>query len=390
MPRILKFATTLFLLVLIFLGTAKKVNGVYNPLSKPNNKIGIHILFPDELKKAAELVNSNGGDWGYVTIPIQSSDKNLEKWQAFMNDSGKYHLIPIVRLATNGDYFNTKVWEKPDFSTVLDFSNFLNSLDWPTKNRYVVIFNEPNRNDEWEGTPNPSEYAQILSYAASVFKSKSQDFFIISAGLDNAAPTINGQFMNEYTFMRQMNKAVPGIFNQVDAIASHSYPNPGFSQPPSVNTYMSTYSFIYEKELAESLSSKNLPVFITETGWSSEKLNNTQISNYLVSAISHTWNNDKIVAITPFLLNAGAGAFAQFSFIDNSGSANQKFVTVKNIVKKKGDPELNVTKEVFAARKEISTNIPIKNFNNDKKTLVNPTRKVNSSKALLKWLLKMP
>ena len=51
------------------------------PLNKPNNKVGIHILFDHELPKAAELVNSNSGDWGYVTIPIQVGDKDLGKWQ---------------------------------------------------------------------------------------------------------------------------------------------------------------------------------------------------------------------------------------------------------------------------------------------------------------------
>ena len=53
---------------------------IENPLMMKNNKIGVHILFTPEINSASNLINSNGGDWGYVTIPIQAGDKDLEKW----------------------------------------------------------------------------------------------------------------------------------------------------------------------------------------------------------------------------------------------------------------------------------------------------------------------
>src|SRR4051812_30691887 len=107
---------------------------VYDPTTKPNNKIGIHILFPSELSDAKELINSSGGDWGYVTIPIQAGDKDIEKWQTFMYQAKEMHLIPILRLATQGDYFVKSTWRIPTDDDVLDFANFLNSLYWPVKN----------------------------------------------------------------------------------------------------------------------------------------------------------------------------------------------------------------------------------------------------------------
>src|SRR5260370_15057649 len=94
---------------------------IENPLSRTNNKIGIHILFPSELQEAARLVNANGGDWGYVTIPIQAGDKNLVKWQSFMDQAKLLHVIPIIRLATEGDYFNTAVWRKTKDEDIVDF-----------------------------------------------------------------------------------------------------------------------------------------------------------------------------------------------------------------------------------------------------------------------------
>src|SRR3989344_4058519 len=123
----------------VFLFYPNAAFAVYDPISVPNNKFGIHILYPSEISKASELVNSSNGDWGYITVPIQAGDKDLLKWQKFMDDSKSLHLIPIIRLATEGDYFNTKVWRKPNLSDVLDFSNFLSSLNWPTKNRYIIV-----------------------------------------------------------------------------------------------------------------------------------------------------------------------------------------------------------------------------------------------------------
>jgi len=199
----IKLLTVFFTIIIaIIFQPAQQTFAIENPFSSFNNKFGIHILFPEELSNAANLVNSSGGDWGYVIIPIQAGDKDIIKWQQFMDTTKKLHLIPILRLATEGDYFNTKVWRKPEETDIVDFANFLNSLDWPVKNKYIVVFNEVNRADEWGGEVNSAEYANLLAYAVNVFKSKNQDFFIISAGLDNAAPEAPPQYKNEYTYLK--------------------------------------------------------------------------------------------------------------------------------------------------------------------------------------------
>lgn len=328
-------------LVLVMFAFAKFALAVENPRSFPNNKFGIHILFVDELKEAAKLVNSEGGDWGYVTIPIQSGDRDLIKWQKFMDEAKTLHMIPIIRLASEGDYFNTKVWRKPKDTDILDFANFLNSLDWPVKNRYIIVFNEPNRGDEWGGLPSTSEYAQILSYAVSVFKSKSQDFFVLSAGFDNAAANVFNASINEFDFIRQMDMAVPGIFYQIDGLASHSYPNPRFSQPASKQDSMSIASFRYEKKLIESLANKNLPIFITETGWSKEHISENLIADYYKTAFTSVWTDENIVAVTPFLLKAGAGPFVSFSFLTSGGLPNVEYKAIEGLPKIKGAPLLS-------------------------------------------------
>jgi len=363
---------------------AAKALSVYSPLSVANNKFGIHILFPDEVSKAADLINSSGGDWGYVTIPIKASDKNIEKWQKFMDDCRKYHVIPLMRLATDGDFFSQGSWSKPDDGDIMDFANFLDTLSWPTQNRYVIIYNEPNRADEWGGMPNAAEYAEILDYAATEFKQVSPDFFVISGGLDNASVNDpKGQAINEFTFMQQMDDAIPGIFSEIDGLGSHSYPNPGFSAPPS-DLRMGVYSFYYQNNFINSLTGKQLPVFITETGWSADTTSYATQVDYYKQTLDSYWNDSNIVAITPFVFNA-AEPFTQFSFLKGS-SQTEVYSAYKNFPKIKGQPLL--AKDFTISNLEPAQSIPTKKFNS-KETIKTIFEGINkSTKTFFKWLLK--
>jgi hypothetical protein len=346
------------ILLFLVLFCTKSAYAIENPLSFPNNKVGVHILFPSEIQDAARLINSNGGDWGYVTIPIQSGDKDIAKWQTFFDNARQLHVIPLIRLATEGDYFNTKVWRKPTLVDVLDFANFLDSLSWPTKNRYIIIYNETNRDDEWGGIADPKEYATILSYAVTVFKVKNPDYFIISAGLDNAAADSSSSY-NEYTFLKEVNNAMPGIFNQIDGFGSHSYPNPGFSQPPLLKTRESISSFLYESAYINSITSKTLPIFITETGWSKDAIADTRIANYFPIAFANVWNDVNVAAVTPFLLEAGSGPFVSFSLLTPSGQETAISKAIEQMPKTKGQPTEN---SLVLSAVSTKDNFPMKAF----------------------------
>ncbi len=381
----MKIVKLLLLLILFCIAFSKLnvTNATYDPLSTPNNKFGIHILFPAELSDAAPLVNSTGGDWGYITIPIQASDRDVDKWQKFMDDCARRHLVPLIRLATTGDYFIKGSWSEPSNYDVLDFANFLNSLNWPTKNRYVIIFNEPNRGDEWGGTPNPTAYAQILDYSAQIFKQTNPNFFVIAAGLDNAAANIPGVAIDEFSFMQQMNDADPGIFAKIDGLASHSYPNPGFSASLSTNR-MGIYSFYYQNNLVEQLSGKRLPVFITETGWSSDKVTDQTQVNYYFDAFANYWNDQEVIAVTPFILRAGVGPFGQFTFLKN-GTTTPAYDAYKNMQKVKGQPQIDYVPTPTPPQEK--SFLPIVKFNL-KYPIESVSKEINkSSKAFFKWLL---
>jgi hypothetical protein len=128
----------------LFLNSSTKVFAIYDPLSVPNNKVGIHIFSEKDLENAQKLINSGGGDWGYVTIVITEGERNHDRWQQVMDEMRRAHVIPIIRIATKA---NGNTWEKPTAEEINNWVAFLNSLNWVVKNRYVVIGNEPNQDN---------------------------------------------------------------------------------------------------------------------------------------------------------------------------------------------------------------------------------------------------
>lgn len=277
----------------------------FDPLSVPNNQVGVHILDTQEIDQAAKLVNSTGGDWGYVTIPIRINDRDYDKWYDFFFKARKLHLIPILRLAT---YPDGGVWVKPTVFDLVDFANFLNDMPWPTSNRYVILFNEVNRANEWGGGEvNPRQYATLLIDAKNIFKSRSADFFLLSAGLDMSAPN-SSTSMDALQFYRLMTFWQPQWTKAIDGMAVHAYPNPGFSSSVYSSSRYGIRSYKYEPNPA------TLPLFITETGWIGQP-------DFYTMAFKEIWTDKNIVAVTPFVLSAGGEEFGKFSLTNSPAYA---------------------------------------------------------------------
>ena len=324
-------------LSIIFLPLTKNVWAIEDPLASPNNIFGIHILNETDLEEAALLVNSSGGDWGYVTLVVRKDERDTKRWQNVFDIMRRLHLIPIVRIATrqlNGG------WEKPNFDEIDGWVSFLNSLNWVVKNRYVVIGNEPNHAKEWGGKVDPVEYAKYLEAVSHKLKAVSSDFFILPAALDASAPEANG-FMSEISFLKVMLAANPDIFNFIDGLNSHSYPNPDFSGSPEEVGRGTVATFRWEIEVLHEMGvTKKLPVFITETGWKNKKDNEKEISDNLINAFTDVWKDEDVVAVTPFVLDYEDPPFDIFSWTKKDGSFRLFYFDIKNLPKKKGKPEI--------------------------------------------------
>lgn len=344
MKSVLIFFISLFILMFY---QATPLLAVSDPLAVPNNRFGIHIISAsvDESSPSASLVNSNGGDWGYLTVLIESGDRNVNKWQEFFNDLRRRHLIPLVRMAT---YPIGDKWKAPVVGEEEVWADFLNNLNWPTKNRYVIIYNEPNHAQEWEGRISPKEYAQVLDKTISSLKQRSNDFFVLNAGFDSSTPHQPPNYYDELRFLTEMNQEVPGIFNKLDGWATHAYPNPGFVGSPNGTGRGTVRSWVWEQQILFSLGlNKLLPIFITETGWKHDEGQQFQanlpsigsVSDFYINTFQGAWSNLRVAAVTPFVLSYQSPPFDHFSFKKwSDNSWYPQFEAIKSLPKVSGKP----------------------------------------------------
>lgn len=315
---------------------------VQNIIGYQNNKFGLYIYRVDDFaRKAAEMVNSNGGDWGYVLVPYNVTEYDANKWNSFFAVLNENHLIPIIQL-----------WDvsKDPQDMIRDTkrsAQFLNSLNWPIKHRYVSVYNEVNDERFWKSGINPKEYAWLLNETIDTYKQENPNFFMLNGAFNASALTGLG-YLSMDTFIYEMNKEVPGIFNKLDGWASHPYPHVnGYLGTPEDTGRNSIRAYEWELELLEkTYGVKNLPVFITETGWphAEGKVLNINyekeetVAKYMERAFKNVWLlDDRVVAVTPFTIKYDP-PFDHFSWIKSNGDTYAMFDTVKNMQKIAGRP----------------------------------------------------
>jgi hypothetical protein len=306
-----------------------------------NNKFGMYI-YAEEMRffdLAEELVNSNGGDWGYVLIPYNVKDRDFRKWDRVFKALREKHLIPIIQLY-DVDVAHYK-------QQTLEAASFLNRFVWPVRDRYVSVYNEPNDAKFWKGKVDPEEYAEVLNFTITAFKKESPEFFMMNGAFNSSAPTATG-YMDAETYMYLMNRHVPGIFERLDGWASHPYPQPNFSGSPLATGRWSIRA--YEKELEFLRKNfgikKDLPVFITETGWAhaeGERYNYSflpvnKVAEYMQIAYEQVWlKDDRVMAVTPFTIWYEP-PFDHFAWINREGEPYAHFHAIKAMEKVAGNP----------------------------------------------------
>lgn len=296
--------------------------------------LGVHILNTGELEKAKELLKTEKtkDEWTYVTIPLTLNDLSKhDEWQQFFNNAKKDKFLPIVRLSSR---FNSSLgaWEVPTHKDVVDLSKFLTSLEWPKEDeKIIIVFNEPNHAKEWGGSVDPDSYAQTLVFTADWLHSEMNNYIVLPAGLDLAAP--NGKETQEaFSYMKTMLSAYPELFSYIDAWNSHSYPNPGFSSSPYALGKNSLRGYEHELTFISQYTDKEFPVYITETGWVETKNTQKWLSQYYMYAVKNIWSNERVKAVTPFVLNGAPGSFAQFSFYDEHGKPTKQFYALRKAI----------------------------------------------------------
>ena len=343
----------LFFFVLLLFFIPKTVFAVVDPVSFPNNKFGIHIAVADEqdLKDAAALVNANGGDWGYVTLVIQENDRDIGKWQDIFNTMRKLHLIPIVRIASQQQ---GSVWKRPSADDAQGWADFLDSLNWVVENRYVVLYNEPNHAQEWGGEVLPEDYAHVAYTFAETLKEKDSYFYVMLAGMDEAAPSSGPNYEDAGIFLSRVlaTKDSSSWSKVLDGISAHAYPNPGFIGSPDGWGKASVRGYQWLQDVfSQQGVTKKMPVFITETGWDQSKVGEDLAAQYLTQAYQNIWLPDEnVVAVTPFVLNYQSDPFLGFSWKkQETDSFYSIYSEVQKIKKLKGAPKQKEKIEILSS-----------------------------------------
>jgi hypothetical protein len=330
-------------------GTGSATGQVFYGRGTPNNKIGMYVNnIADDVKAAAKLVNSNGGDWGYVLLTMNIGDRDVSHWKDLFGAASKAHLSPIVQLSNNG-VCNV---DKMDFEGV---AKTLDKAGWSGKHIYVSIFNEMNSKDYWCEKIAPDEYAKALDKAIKAFDKVDKKFFIMPGAFNSSART-QDRYLAEETYLSRMNQAVPGIFNKIDGWSTHSYPQPNFSGDPHnlpswYGTRDTINNYTWEMSVLKSNFGINgLPIFITETGWLHKEgqsgcvqysqnnlLSADTTANRFKDAYINYWLNDsRVVAITPFVFRSTDPCASGFAWQKKDGSWYPQATMLMNIPKTAG------------------------------------------------------
>jgi len=296
--------------------------------AQANNKFGIHLAVTsdEDIQKAADLVNSAGGSYGYVTLVIQENNRDVSYWQGIFEKLREKKLIPIIRIATKAE---GEHWRIPQIDDVDGWVNFLSTLNWIVKDRYIILFNEPNHAAEWGGATDPVAYGKVAAEFAFKLKQKSEDFRIMLAGFDLAAPQAPPNYYDAYQYLSESSKSFCTALSQkqkkcsdyIDLISSHSYPNPGFRGSPYDTARNSIRGYTHEIGWYSEFFGREYPVMITETGWDVYKLGQPTVSSYYTAAFRDLWLADtRVKAVTPFVLNYQGEPFLQFSFLSRDAA----------------------------------------------------------------------
>lgn len=294
--------------------------------------LGVHILHPYEVNDVVDMFSVAESDtWRYVTIPLSLDDlKKQAEWQDFFRAARDKKIVPVVRLTSR---FENGAWKVPNRKEITDLVDFLSNLEWPTDDRYIIVFNEVNHASEWGGTIDPVAYAETLRFTAQWAHSEGKNFRVLPAAMDLAAP--NGSSTREaFSYLEAMLAVDPSIFEVVDVWNSHSYPNPGFSSSPTRTAQNSLRGFEHELAWLKTKTGRELKVMITETGWVATPQTRQWLESYYTYAIQHIWSNPQVLAVTPFLLRGDPGPFRSFSFLDKDNRPTAQYLALQRALEK--------------------------------------------------------
>jgi hypothetical protein len=306
----------------------------------PNNIVGLNVARlhqPNYIWATSDVVNANGGDWGYLTVvwTIQDREDRMAEYnlQLFLDRCYEFHVQPIVRVATKFEAKREPTvpgqpavkpnqqgaegsWTRPDWDEPLKWREFFERGKWPTRHAWIVIGNEPNLGREWGGAVDAAGYARYLDHVLDVFADAPR-FDIVSGALDISNTTAMPVMQDALEFLDEMGATVPGLFARLPAWASNPYHVPNLG--PGVRYTHKAY----EAELDR--IGREMPVLITEAG-NLQTGDEQEIARFYAEAFRDWMADPKVVAATPLFWHPDRNDFWMFE-LDKRGAFVSKSPT---------------------------------------------------------------
>jgi hypothetical protein len=322
----------------------------------PVNRFGIGLVGPGDANQwnlTADLV----GHGGHIKLIFPGIDLNTTgpdgSWVTAVQESYNRELVPVIRLGPHwGDRHIRNMADDASRTTYTQIAQRYAQVvaglplraGWPL---YLEVHNEPNLCYEWECHPGEApahvntpagwmhysdtahEYAYFLRDVADALHALGDPRIQVLNGAlaPGGAVTCEcdgGGYTAGITaleFIDEMDNAVPGIWSRLDGWASHAYPAEGLGWG-----FFMAYSqsmpglLFFEHELTA--IGTTLPVFITETGWTTDAGafgSRTDIATWTVDAYNNPWlTHPDIAAVMPFMLQDAA--WEAFAWVASGGA----------------------------------------------------------------------
>jgi hypothetical protein len=276
----------------------------------PNNIVGLNLARlhqPKYIWAAADIINANGGAWGYVTILLTNADRDGEipdfQLQQLLDRCFESQLQPIVRVATRFDE-TTGLWDRPTLDDPSLWRNLFERVKWPNRTVWIVPANEPNLGREWGGRVDVATYARYLEHFLDVF-ADSDRFKVVNGPLNLSNATNLPEMEDAFEFLSDLEEASPGLMARLPAWASNSYQVDGFG------TGLRYTHRGYQAEL--DAIGRDMPVLITETGVQHNR-NQDEEARFFADAYRDWRADPRVIAVTPLLWDPDIDDHWLFSF----------------------------------------------------------------------------
>lgn len=328
-------------------------SGLRLPSGRNDSFYGIHTFVQRrtdsgyieyQLNRAVELMGSGA----YVTQLFDWIDTNWAgppPWMIeFVNKAYDRWLTPVVRLAGG----RGQTWYKPQRDPDGSYNTWAQAFKrvvqgLPRRDGhwlYVQIWNEPNLNEEWEGSANPAEYGRFLVDTAAAIRSIGDPRIVIL----NAPLSPGGEYYY-LDYLRDMLSAVPGALWAFDVWASHPYPN---NHPPEYNIHDNTATYVdasidlYQRELAilAQRGRSGMKVLLTETGYALYQadfafegypaIGEDNRANYIQRAFRDYWSKwPEVIGVCPYELVDPLEQWWVWDWLWNDGRSHAQYDAVK-------------------------------------------------------------